>query len=395
LVDARRILLELFDSALRAVDGRACVARFLRDAPAELPVEVFAIGKAASSMARGALDALGDRLSAGLIVTKDGHADPALERDARLTTLESAHPLPDLRSLAAGAMLIERVRAARADARLLFLVSGGSSSLVEALREGVALEDLLALNSLASAHGWDIRRLNAERAKLSRIKGGGIARLLGERRALALFISDVPGDDPDVIGSGLLGRSGGAADSIERHVIANVDLAVRAAVEGAAARGHMLAAGARRFDGDAADVAREFVAALRSTEADGLVWGGESTVKLPARTGHGGRNTHLALTLARALRANEGLTILAAGTDGTDGPTADAGAIVDARTIERAELGGVDVIRALRDFDSGVALEAAGDLVHTGPTGTNVGDVLIGLKHPLTPASDLAPPRMV
>jgi glycerate 2-kinase len=393
LLDARRILLELFDSALRAVDGRACVARFLRDAHIEPPVETFAIGKAAGSMTRGALDALGEGLVSALIVTKDGHVDPALRSDPRVSSIESAHPLPDERSLAAGSMLIDRVRAARADARLLFLVSGGSSSLVEALREGVTLEDLLALNSRAL--GWDIRELNAGRAKLSRIKGGGIARLLGERRALALFISDVPGDDPDVIGSGLLGRSGGAADSVERHVIANVDLAVRAVVEAAAARGHMLAAGERRFAGDAADVAREFVEALRSTDADGLVWGGESKVQLPARSGRGGRNTHLALTLARALRANEGFTILAAGTDGTDGPTDDAGAIVDSRTVERAEVGGADVIRALRDFDSGVALEAAGDLVHTGPTGTNVGDLLIGLKRSVSTASDLAAPRMV
>jgi glycerate 2-kinase len=393
-VDARPLLLELLDSALRAVDGRRCVEKFLRATRFDSSVEVFAIGKAASAMTRGAIDALGDRLVSALVVTKDGHVDAALPRDARVTTLESAHPLPDLRSIAAGGTLLERLREARDDAILVFLVSGGSSSLVEALREGVSLDDLLALNAQALAQGWDIRALNAERAKLSRIKGGGIARMLGERRALALFISDVPGDDPDVIGSGLLGASGGAADSIARHVIANVDLAVRAVVEAAAARGHVFATGTRRFDGDAADVGREFLAALRATDADGLVWGGESTVKLPERCGRGGRNTHLALTLARELRETESVVVLAAGTDGTDGPTDDAGAIVDARTLERAEIGGADIGRAVREFDSGAALEAAGDLVHTGPTGTNVGDLLIGLKRPVASASDHAAPRV-
>jgi hydroxypyruvate reductase len=123
---------------------------------------------------------------------------------------------------------------------------------------------------------------------------------------------------------------------------------------------------------------------MRTTGSDGLVWGGESTVRLPANHGRGGRNTHLALAAARLLRAGDSFTILAAGTDGTDGPTSDAGAVVDAGSVERAELGGCDIERAFREFDSGTALEAAGDLVHTGPTGTNVGDILIGIKHSST-----------
>ena len=206
-----------------------------------------------------------------------------------------------------------------------------------------------------------------------------MTRLLEGREAIALFVSDVPGDDPDVIGSGLLGAAG-ERDAVRRRVVANVEDAVRAVVDAGAARGLNLERAARRFDGDAADVANGFVAALRESGADGLVWGGESTVTLPARHGRGGRNMHLALAVARILRRDERFTILAAGTDGTDGPTEDAGAIVDAATIERAELGGVDVERAFREFDSGTALEASEDLVHTGPTGTNVGDILIGLR---------------
>jgi hydroxypyruvate reductase len=236
------------------------------------------------------------------------------------------------------------------------------------------------LNESGLAAGWDIARLNDERRKFSRLKGGGVARQLAGRPGLALFISDVPGDSPDVIGSGLLGTDGGCADAIDRLVVANVDAAVRAAVSAAEARGLTFEAGATRFAGDAADVASEFAEALRTSDADGLVWGGESTVTLSGTHGRGGRNTHLALHAARRLRADERLTILAAGTDGTDGPTSDAGAMIDAGTIERAGIAGIDVERALAEFDSGTTLEASGDLVYTGPTGTNVGDILIGIR---------------
>jgi hydroxypyruvate reductase len=142
-------------------------------------------------------------------------------------------------------------------------------------------------------------------------------------------------------------------------------------------------------------VAQEFVEALRHTSADGLVWGGESTVTLPDRAGRGGRNQQLALTAALALRMNEPLTILAAGTDGTDGVTEDAGAVIDAGTVARAELAGVDVQRAWREFDAALALEAAEDLVHIGPTGTNVGDILIGIRRNRARVRDLASPRVV
>jgi glycerate-2-kinase len=185
-----------------------------------------------------------------LVITKDGHTDPALDLAPGVTQLQSAHPVPDLRSFSNGAELEERVRSLREGIFPLFLISGGSSSLVEALRDGVSLGEVQALNEQGLASGWDIARLNIARARLSRIKGGGIARLLRERRALALFISDVPGDDPDVIGSGLLGHDVGIADGIERHVIATNETAVRAVQDGARAHGLDFEAVSTRFDGD-------------------------------------------------------------------------------------------------------------------------------------------------
>jgi glycerate 2-kinase len=378
-LNPRRILLELFDAALRAVDGRRVVEKYLRARNLAGRVAVFAIGKAASSMARGALDVLADSIAQTFVVTKDGHGDPSLALMPRVSIVESAHPMPDERSLAAGDELERRVLALPPELLPVFLISGGSSSLVEALRGGVTYADLRALNERGSTDGMDIARLNAERAQLSRLKGGGIARMLDNRRAIALFISDVPDDDPDVIGSGLLGRDT-VHDEIERHIIANVEDAVRAVMDSARAHGLSLDTRRARYAGDAAAVASEFVSALRDCAGDGIVWGGESTVKLPKQHGLGGRNTHLALAAARQFHADEKLLVLAAGTDGTDGPTADAGAIVDSGTVTRAELGGCDVERAFREHDSGRALEASEDLLHTGPTGTNVGDLLIGIK---------------
>jgi glycerate 2-kinase len=378
-LSARHTLLELFDAALRAVDGRASVRNALV-ASKPSPVAVFAIGKAASAMVLGARDALGNTIESIFVVTKDGHVDPQLRDMPRVTIHESAHPVPDARSLAAGEELVTRVASLTADLHPLFLISGGSSSLIEALRDGVTLDDLRSLNQRGLRAGWSIEVLNAERQKLSRLKSGGIARLLGTRPATALFISDVAGDDPDVIGSGLLGSAKGHPDGVTRVVVANVEFAVNCTVNAALARGLRFERCTGRFDGEASHVASEFVAALRDCPADGLVWGGESTVKLPERHGRGGRNTHLALAAARLLRPAERLTILSAGTDGTDGPTLDAGAIVDPSTTERAELAGCDVEQAFREFDSGTVLEMSEDLLHTGPTGTNVGDLLIGIK---------------
>ena len=392
-MSARRILLELFDAALRATHGRDTVEIVLREHVGDCAV--FAIGKAAAAMALGAHDALGARIRQMLIITKDGHSDPELARLAGVTILESAHPVPDERSLAAGAALERALVHLGEQCYPIFLVSGGSSSLVEILREGRTLADLRAFNDRGLASGLPIEVLNSERAKLSRLKAGGVARMLAGRPAAALFISDVPHDDPGVIGSGLLGQDGLKDDNILRVVVANLEVAVQEIAARAHAHGLRVQERAQRFDGDAVDVAREFVEALRVTDADGLVWGGESTVKLPEKHGRGGRNTHLALAAARMLRADEPLTILSAGTDGTDGATDDAGAIVDAGSVLRAELAGCDVERAFREFDSGFALEASGDLVHTGPTGTNVGDLLIGIRHSAKPLRGLAMPRML
>lgn len=381
---ARPLLLGCLEAALAAVDARACTGNALTSESLQGEWRVIAIGKAAGSMARGALEVLGERVTGAIVVTKPGHCAAAVADDSRMWLLESAHPVPDERSLAAGSAVADFVSGSPADAQLLFLVSGGASSLVEVLADGVTLEELQAVNSLALGSGIDIGATNARRRALSRLKGGGLARLAGRRRCLALMVSDVPGDDPAVIGSGLLHASthpgAGAIPVIPYRIVANVRQACRAAARHAVSRGLGVSVARRRFRGNAALLgarfARRLVAAQRGCL---LVWGGESTVRLPANPGTGGRNQHLALAAALELRGRSGVALLAAGTDGVDGLTDDAGALVDGGTCERGEDAGLEPGACLARADSGSFLEASGDLVYTGPTLTNVGDLVLGL----------------
>jgi glycerate 2-kinase len=247
---------------------------------------------------------------------------------------------------------------------------------------------------------------------LSRLKGGGLARLSGARRAVALMISDVPGDDPRVLGSGLLHRpaspsveweplppaiadiveradravSGEGPDRVPRvpyRMLATSRLACLAAARAGESLGLSVDLGRRRFRGDAVTLGIRLAAALsRLADRRLLVRGGESTVALPPAPGRGGRNQHLALAAARALDARgvQDAWLLAAGTDGIDGNTNDAGAIVDARTCLRGRDAGYDATMSLQQADAGSLLEASGDLLHTGATLTNVGDLVLGLR---------------
>jgi glycerate 2-kinase len=378
----RQLLLELFQAGLKRVDGRRCTAAALRAASAAAPRRVWtaAVGKAASAMALGAHDALARAQERVLLITKDGHVPPEARALPGVEIHESAHPLPDARSLAAGERLLRFTQELPPEVTPLFLISGGASSLVEVLAPGVTLGELKRAHDAGIASGVAIAELNAQRTRFSQIKGGRLTAQLAGRRARALFISDVPGDDPAVIGSGLLGPAAGAADQVERLVIARIDDAVAAAGALAQERGRSVRMAAERFDGDARRLAVRFTHELALYPEEVQIWGGESVVRLPPHPGQGGRNQHLALAAARCIAGRRDLFLLAAGTDGTDGVTPDAGALVDGETCARIALAEIDVEACLAGADSGTALARAGDLIHTGPTGTNVGDLVIGLK---------------
>lgn len=386
------------------MNGRHCVRAALEDVSTQTGAwRVIAVGKAASAMTLGAFDALGPRIESALVITKVGHVDPELASLAGVRTLESAHPVPDARSVAAGDALLAELAATAPSQHLLFLISGGTSSLVESLRPGIELDALVKFNEWALASGMDIRKVNAVRRRMSALKGGRLLAHLAGRDALALFISDVPGNDPAVIGSGLLGApveqplpSGlppwiaelvhaedtpviGANVRVTRRVVATIEDAMGAARDFAALRGLNVRAAPTRFGGEATELAVRFCHELRLSDVELNIWGGESTVRLPPQPGQGGRNQHLALAAARLLVAHDDLILLAAGTDGSDGTTADAGALVDSGTVERGTVEGFDADDHLARADSAAFLEASGDLVYTGPTGTNVGDLVLGL----------------
>jgi glycerate 2-kinase len=415
--ERRRMLLHIFERALAAVNGRSRVRETLTLMTRAGRWRGVAIGKAASAMTLGALDILGDGLERALVISKDQHFDAELLDAPRVGCFAAGHPLPDERSLQAGEQVLSFVRKTPRDQTLLFLISGGASSLAEVLPAGMSLEDLRKFNHWALASGHDIGAINAVRRRLSMIKNGALLAELQGRPTVALYISDVPDDDPAIIGSGLLSEpcdfplpenlpfwiarllrplpaTPPGVAGVSHHVIATIEDAVQAACVAGESLGLRVERQRGRFRGDATELATRFCHELALSEGALQVWGGESTVRLPRRSGRGGRNQHLALAAARLLVVHDDLTLLAAGTDGSDGPTDDAGAIVDSTTVERGTLGGFDADDCLVRADSARFLEAAGDLLHTGPTGTNVGDLVLGLKRSVTNITFAAQPVM-
>ncbi len=405
--DGRGILLDCLNEALAAVDARRVVANELDRRPLQGQWHVIAIGKAAGAMCLGACDGLGGRLVDALVITAPGHRPPGLESFQNVRVLESSHPMPDDRSLRAGLALAEYVRALPAGTQVLVLVSGGASSLVELPLAGLGLEDLRQLNAWALESGLDIVMINRVRRRMSRLKGGGLARLLGSHRVVAYFISDVPADDPAVIGSGLLHASAdgplpdslppkirslleragppdslrGTLPQVPHRVLASNRDACRAAAQAARRRGLRARVVRRRFAGRAAILGGRFARAVLAAEADTLLaWGGESTVRLSREPGRGGRNQHLALSAATVLSGRSAVWLLSVGTDGVDGSSCDAGALVDGGSCARGIDAGLDPRDCLERADSGRFLDASGDLIHTGPTLTNVGDLVLGLR---------------
>lgn len=398
----RRLLLEIYASACQAVDGRRRMRAALAGEDPGGDWWLLAIGKAASAMTLGAIDAWGPRIARGLVITRDDHWADELRADRRFTCMPGDHPVPGERSLAAGAAALEFAAGVPPGQRVLVLVSGGASSLVEVPVAGVTPDDLRALNAWGLAAGLDIIALNALRRRVSRIKGGRLAAALAHAQARACALSDVPGDDPAVIGSGLIAATheepvlpalppwvdallarGASLDpgaTLPCRLVGSLDDALAAAERSAAAQGFTTRRLPGRLSGDVLKGAARFAHEFAFTQEDVLIWGGEPTVQLPTQPGRGGRNQHLALAAARLIAGHPEIILLAAGTDGSDGNSDDAGAIVDGATLARGAEAGLSADQALARADSGTYLEATGDLLYTGPTGTNVGDLLVALR---------------
>lgn len=361
LVDTAR---RMAAAALAAVDPERLVREELarRSAPFD---SIVAIGKAAAAMARGAGDA-----PRRLLIRP--HTSPALAAPG-WEELTGGHPLPDRASVAAGERLASWLDAIGPEETLLALVSGGGSACVDLPAPGLALDDLVRANRELLASGLPIHEVNRARKRLSALKDGGALRRV-RGRVLVLVLSDVPGDDPATVASGLF-----FSPEVETVVLGGARTAVAGASDEARRQGFAVAEG--ELAGEASRAAGELVARGRTLEGPrvALVLGGETSVTLGESPGVGGRNGELALAAARELEAEE--VVLALATDGEDGATGTAGAVVDGQSWQAAVRAGIDPGAALSRHDSLAALEKVpGALLRTGVTGTNVGDLALYLR---------------
>ena len=408
--DAAARLLAIASEAICSCSGEA----LCRLAAADLapgPYRLLAVGKAALAMARGVVAVLGPPTT-GLIVTK-AQANTAEWATGPVSVRVAGHPVPDERSARAGAAVLAELGRATADERVLVLLSGGASALLSAPQEGLTLEDLAATTAALLAGGLGIDEMNLVRRHLTVASGGRLARACAAT-AEVLVLSDVLGDDLRAIGSGpfapdpstfaealaiaeatpripaaalrLLrqGARGDRPDSVKpgepcfervRHrLVGSHDSLRRAALASATGLGYR----ARLLPATGAEVevvARELLAVAAGLEpGELLIGGGEPTVVLPSKPGRGGRNQALALRLAQGLAGGPARTFAAIASDGGDGPTDAAGAIVDERSWEIMQTAG-DPAAALERADAYPLLDAVDQLVHTGATGTNVLDL--------------------
>lgn len=407
----REQLLTIFSNGLAVVNGERCVYQFLTENP--MPTQriwIVAIGKAAGSMMLGANDfftSVDDEIAelvAGLVITKQGHG-VTINND-RIAMIESDHPFPTARSLAAGHRLLEFVRQVPASDTLLLLISGGASALVEVLPEHASLEQVDALNHWLLSNPWPIEEINRVRQSVSCIKKGKLLGFIQTPHLLQLTISDVANNDLSIIGSGLLvpetqqslvssislpdwvkqmhgscpGMSAYLNDHDVQHRIIADNTRARAAVESYALSIGFKVIVNETISGEIHEASRTIAKRLKEGKAGLYVWGGETVVELPDKPGQGGRCQSLALLLAEELDQQTDIILLAAGTDGTDGPGEAAGALIDGLTVQRGRLSGLDSKKELSRANAGYYLQESGDLIDTGPTGTNVMDLVIAIK---------------
>jgi glycerate 2-kinase len=391
-------------------------------------VYLVGAGKAAAMMAAAAEQKLAGFLTKGVVVTKYGHRVPTQQ----VHVLEAGHPVPDAASLEAGRVIHALVSQAGERDLVICLISGGASALMELPHESVTLNDLRMTTDLLLKAGAGVEELNTVRACLSKLKAGGLARAAYPARVVCLLLSDVLGNPLGIIGSGpcveipvdpaaakevllqyglweavseavreLLTtpliplaswgdsehsrrlQEGWGGSRVDHILLGDIWTAIRAAREAALARGLRPCVLTGYLTGEAREVARIFGGIARdlpqTAPLNGIncyIAGGETTVTVRGE-GRGGRSQEIACAAAALLDGVEGVALLAAGTDGTDGPTDAAGGLVDGETLNRAKAAGASLEAALAQSDSYTFLQAAQALVITGPTQSNVGDLIV------------------
>jgi len=423
----RASLARVFESALTAVDpASAVISRLRREGNCLIAGErtidlhdinraiVLAFGKAAVPMAKAIVSAVGDLPTEGVVVSN------VPEAVAGLTVMRAAHPVPDEASVLAARKLLEVATSAGPRDVVLVAVSGGGSALLTLPTSDVPLAAIAETTSLLLRCGASIQELNTVRKHLSAVKGGRLAEAVGGAAAIVtLVVSDVVGDDLAVIASGpmvpdpstfteallildrfdlrnaipapvlehlLAGQEGRVPETVtDGHLFRNqtIELVATARTAATGALNHAIALGWEAKVVSTALTGEAVAAAARIAEeasdlspGEMLIYAGETTVTVDA-DGMGGRNQELALAAAIRLAGDDGVVLMSAGTDGIDGVTKAAGAFADGRTLDRGAALGLDAAEYLRRHDSYSYLSAVGDVIHTGPTGTNVGDLIL------------------
>ncbi len=429
---------EIFYHALQAVDPAKLLKERLRLDGRLLTVDgklynleqfkgIYALGfgKASAPMAQALEDILGERLDGGIMVVTEGYSSPL----RKLQVLESSHPVPDDRSQKAASKLLEWAKGLGDKSLVFCLVSGGASALLCAPPEGITVEDFSVVTSLLLASGAEIREMNTLRKHLSLIHGGRLARALYPATVVNLVISDVVGDALDVISSGptlpdpstfqealnVVAKYGfrgylsdrvfvylerGAMGAVEEtpkewddcfqyvdtFLIGNNVKALELAKEKARGLGYNTSILSSSCKGEAKEVAKVFSSVVRECRRTGnpisppacLLAGGETTVTIKGG-GKGGRNQEFALACAIEVEGLDEVVVLSGGTDGNDGPTNVAGAVVDGSTCQRAKELGMQPLDFLFRNDSYAFFFRMGDHIITGPTRTNVMDIMLAL----------------
>lgn len=404
---AERLLRDMFSAAVARAQPDRCVPPALPDLPSGRTI-VIGAGKAAATMAR-AVERHWRGPIEGLVITRHGHAVPC----NRIAVREAGHPIPDAAGMAATREMLALLRGLQPDDLVLCLISGGGSALLAAPPPGVSLGELQQLSRELLRSGAKISQMNCVRKHLSMVAGGRLAQLAHPARIVTLAISDVPGDNPGTIASGptvadptsrqdalavlaelgidpagsirswLMREEGetpkpGDLPEPDYRMIASPAEALRAAADVARNAGYVPLILGSDIEGEARELGAEDAAlALEVRGADGppciLLSGGETSVTVRG-SGKGGRNGEYLLALTMALNGAPGIHALAADTDGIDGTGTDAGAVMGPHTIAAALAAGCSGKEALERSDSHRFFEAAGGLVTTGPTFTNVND---------------------
>lgn len=436
----RRLLADLFDGAVAAARGEAVLTAYssLHDdawhydgpgGPLAMPlprksgegrVLAYGAGKAAASLALGLESVLGDRVDAGVVIVKHGHR----EQLQRIRILEASHPVPDQSCLDATEELLRTLQSTTAADTIFFVLSGGASSLLVKPAPGLSLDVVQTTGRLLVNSGAAIDEINTVRKHVSAISGGRLRLHARTAAFCTLAISDVVDDDVATLGSGptipdpstfpdalavidryrlrseLPGeivvhlQSGARGDVSETpkddasypasplRIVASNRVSLETCAGRARELGYRVEVVDRQMHGHTHEAARRFASALRDAQRSGtatvLLAGGETTLAVQG-SGRGGRNQEFALVAALELQGVPNVGLLSAGTDGTDGPTDAAGAFADGSTIDRANAAGIDPMDRLRRNDSYPFWQTLGDLHHTGPTGTNVMDLVIGV----------------